>query len=150
MKEIGALAHLDPDALISDAAALLQIPSPTGDERAALAVLAELATSLGLAADLHFVARISHFDVALELMELAGDPPTAFERLVVGDLPALALQQQLIVSPCVARARWELRGLAWSGRLGRCCFWVSSRRRVSAPATDADQEPPSCSLEHAQ
>ena len=53
MKDSGALSRLDPDALIGDAAALLRVPSPTGDERAALAALAELATSFGLAADLH-------------------------------------------------------------------------------------------------
>ena len=53
MKDSGALSRLDPDALIADAAALLRIPSPTGDERAALTALAELATSLGLAADQH-------------------------------------------------------------------------------------------------
>ncbi len=47
------LSRLDTDALIAHAAALLRIPSPTGDERAALTALAELATSLGLAADLH-------------------------------------------------------------------------------------------------
>ena len=53
MKASGALSGLDPDALIADAAALLRIPSVTGDERAALTALAELATSYGLAADLH-------------------------------------------------------------------------------------------------
>ena len=53
MKDSGALSRLDPDALIGDAAALLRVPSPTGDERAALTALAELATSFGLAADLH-------------------------------------------------------------------------------------------------
>jgi acetylornithine deacetylase len=53
VKDFGALAGLDPDALIGDAAALLRIPSVTGDERAALTALAELATSYGLAADLH-------------------------------------------------------------------------------------------------
>ena len=53
MKASGALSDLDPVALIADAAALLRIPSVTGDERAALTALAELATSYGLAADLH-------------------------------------------------------------------------------------------------
>ena len=45
--------EIDPDALARDAAALLRVPSVTGDERPALELLAELAGSLGLAADLH-------------------------------------------------------------------------------------------------
>jgi acetylornithine deacetylase len=44
---------IDPRALAADAAALVQVPSPTGDERAALERLAELARGLGLRADLH-------------------------------------------------------------------------------------------------
>src|SRR5689334_10457884 len=43
----------DVDAMVRDAAAFLQVPSVTGDERAALERLAELATDLGLRADLH-------------------------------------------------------------------------------------------------
>jgi acetylornithine deacetylase len=50
VKESGAL---DPDALARDAATLVRIPSVTGDERPALAALAELATAYGLEADLH-------------------------------------------------------------------------------------------------
>jgi acetylornithine deacetylase len=50
VKESGAL---DPDALARDAATLVRIPSVTGDERPALAALAELATAYGLDADLH-------------------------------------------------------------------------------------------------
>jgi len=48
-----ALSALDPDALARDAAALLRVPSMTGDERAALEALAELAAGYGLEADLH-------------------------------------------------------------------------------------------------
>jgi acetylornithine deacetylase len=44
---------IDARALAADAAALVQVPSPTGDERAALERLAELADGLGLRADLH-------------------------------------------------------------------------------------------------
>jgi acetylornithine deacetylase len=44
---------IDPRALARDAAALVQVPSVTGDERAALELLAELAERLGLHADLH-------------------------------------------------------------------------------------------------
>jgi acetylornithine deacetylase len=47
------LDRLDPDALVRDVAALLRIPSITGDERPALAALAELASGHGLVADLH-------------------------------------------------------------------------------------------------
>jgi acetylornithine deacetylase len=48
-----ALAALDAAALARDAAALVQVPSATGDERAALECLGELAGGLGLRADLH-------------------------------------------------------------------------------------------------
>ena len=44
---------IDPRALARDAAALVRVPSVTGDERAALGLLAELAEALGLRADLH-------------------------------------------------------------------------------------------------
>ena len=50
---VAALAALDPDALVHDAAALLRVPSVTGQERAALEALAELAAARGLEADLH-------------------------------------------------------------------------------------------------
>jgi acetylornithine deacetylase len=48
-----ALATLDPDALVRDAAAMLRIPSVTGQERPALEALAGLADACGLAPDLH-------------------------------------------------------------------------------------------------
>jgi acetylornithine deacetylase len=48
-----ALAALDVDGLARDAAALVRVPSVTGDERAALELLAEQARALGLAVDLH-------------------------------------------------------------------------------------------------
>jgi len=51
--EARALEALDPDALARDAAALVQVPSVTGDERAALERLAELAAAAGLPAELH-------------------------------------------------------------------------------------------------
>ena len=44
---------IDPRALARDAAALVEVPSVTGDERAALGRLVELALALGLRADLH-------------------------------------------------------------------------------------------------
>src|SRR3954471_12739812 len=48
-----ALAALDPDALARDVAALVRIPSVTGDERAALELLASLAEAAGLSAEVH-------------------------------------------------------------------------------------------------
>src|SRR3954453_24151443 len=51
--EARALAALDAQALARDAAELVCVPSVTGDERAALELLAERASALGLEADLH-------------------------------------------------------------------------------------------------
>ncbi len=51
--EASALAALDPGALARDAAAILRVPSVTGDERPVLEALAELAAARGLATDLH-------------------------------------------------------------------------------------------------
>jgi acetylornithine deacetylase len=51
--EAAALAAIDPGALARDAAAILRIPSITGDERPVLEALAELAAARGLATDLH-------------------------------------------------------------------------------------------------
>jgi acetylornithine deacetylase len=48
-----ALRALDTERLARDAAALVQVPSVTGDERAALERLAEQAERLGLEVDLH-------------------------------------------------------------------------------------------------
>jgi acetylornithine deacetylase len=51
--EAAALARLDPEALARDAAAAIQIPSITGDERPVLELLARQASALGLQPDLH-------------------------------------------------------------------------------------------------
>jgi acetylornithine deacetylase len=48
-----ALGRVDPAAIARDAAALVRVPSVTGDEREALEALAALAKDLGLRADLH-------------------------------------------------------------------------------------------------
>src|SRR3954466_4943755 len=50
VSEERALAALDPDALLADAAALVRVPSVTGDERAAVDTFAKLARGRGLAA----------------------------------------------------------------------------------------------------
>ena len=51
--EAAALAALNPAALLGDAAALLRVPSVSGQERPALEALAELAAVRGLEADVH-------------------------------------------------------------------------------------------------
>ena len=51
--EARALAALDPDAMVRDAAATIRVPSVTGEERAVLELLAGLAEDRGLEADLH-------------------------------------------------------------------------------------------------
>jgi acetylornithine deacetylase len=51
--EARALEALDPGALARDAGALVRVPSVTGDERAALERLAELAAAAGVPAELH-------------------------------------------------------------------------------------------------
>jgi acetylornithine deacetylase len=53
VKESGVDIEIDLEALARDAAALVRIASPTGDERAALQALADLAAGLGLTPDLH-------------------------------------------------------------------------------------------------
>ncbi|MDX6666429.1 MAG: acetylornithine deacetylase, partial [Solirubrobacteraceae bacterium] len=50
--EARALAALDADTLIADAAALVQVPSVTGDERAVMERFAQLAAARGLEASL--------------------------------------------------------------------------------------------------
>ena len=51
--EENALAALDPAAIAQDVATVVQVPSVTGDEKAVLEVLAELARGHGLEAELH-------------------------------------------------------------------------------------------------
>src|SRR3954452_1714935 len=48
-----ALRALDPEALIADAAALVQIPSVTGDERRVVERFAQIARGHGLVAQTH-------------------------------------------------------------------------------------------------
>jgi len=50
---VDALHALDTEALARDAAAMVRVPSVTGDELPALELLAARATALGLEADLH-------------------------------------------------------------------------------------------------
>src|SRR4051794_10450369 len=48
-----ALAALDPEALIADAAELVRVPSVTGDERAVVERFGRLARARGLVAQTH-------------------------------------------------------------------------------------------------
>jgi acetylornithine deacetylase len=50
---VDAVDALDTEGLARDAAALVRVPSVTGDERAALELLADQASALGLEPDLH-------------------------------------------------------------------------------------------------
>jgi acetylornithine deacetylase len=83
-----ALDALDSDALLRDAAALVRIPSVTGQERQALEALAEMAADLGLQADLHRhdLARLrSHPDHPGE--EAPRDELWGLEVTLAGDAP---------------------------------------------------------------
>src|SRR3954468_17070649 len=77
-----ALARLDAGALARDVAALVQVPSVTGDERAALERLGELAEALGLDAELHL-----H-----DLAELRGDPAHPGEEAPRDELLGLSVR----------------------------------------------------------
>ena len=73
---------IDPRALAGDASALVQVPSATGDERAALMRLAELADGLGLRADQH-----EH-----DLATLRAHPAHPGEEVVRGELWSLTVE----------------------------------------------------------
>jgi acetylornithine deacetylase len=114
-----ALGRLDPAALARDVAALVQVPSVTGDERAALERLAAMAEALGLRADLH------RHDLA-ELRAHPGHPGEEAPRdelwgltvTVAGarpDGPRLALDAHVDVVP-PGSAPWR-HGGPWSGAI---------------------------------
>jgi acetylornithine deacetylase len=119
-----ALARVDAAALARDAAALVQVPSVTGDERAALERLAELADALGLRTDLH------RHDLA-GLRANQGHPGEEAERSELWGLtitlpgsapgaPRLALDGHVDVVPPGSVA-W--RDGPWSGRIAGGCVW---------------------------
>ncbi|HWT24550.1 MAG TPA: M20/M25/M40 family metallo-hydrolase [Solirubrobacteraceae bacterium] len=72
---------IDPEALADDVAALVQVPSVTGDERAALGWLADRATALGLQAEL----------VAHDLAALRAHPRHPGEEARRGELLGLSI-----------------------------------------------------------
>jgi len=119
-----ALARVDAAALGRDVAALVRVPSVTGDERAALERLAELAAALGLRTDLHrhdlaaLRANPDHPGEEAERSELWGLTIT-----VPGSAPGaprLALDGHVDVVP-PGSAAW--RDGPWSGRVADGCVW---------------------------
>ncbi len=84
--EAAALAALDVDALIADAAALVRIPSVTGDERAVMERFAALAVAAGLEGNV-----IEH-----DLAALRADPGHPGEE---------AAREELVCATAVARGR---------------------------------------------
>jgi acetylornithine deacetylase len=119
-----ALGRLDADALARDVAALVQVPSVTGDERAALERLAELAEALGLRAELSehdLEALRAHPDhpgeegPRTELLGLSVAVPGARD-----DGPRLALNGHVDVVP-PGTAAW--RHGPWSGTIEEGFVW---------------------------
>jgi acetylornithine deacetylase len=119
-----ALGRLDAAALARDVAALVQVPSVTGDERAALERLGELATALGLTAELHR----HDLDALRAHPGHPGDeaPREALYGLTVAvpgarpDGPRLALDGHVDVVP-PGTAAW--RHGPWSGAVEDGCVW---------------------------
>ncbi|HEX2103950.1 MAG TPA: M20/M25/M40 family metallo-hydrolase [Solirubrobacteraceae bacterium] len=119
-----ALGRLDATALARDVAALVQVPSVTGDERAALERLGELAEALGLHAELH--------EHDLEVLRAHPDHPgeegprTELLGLTVAvpgardDGPRLALNGHVDVVP-PGTAAW--RHGPWSGAIEDGFVW---------------------------
>src|SRR3954454_13099007 len=115
MREARALAALDPEALARDAAALVQVPSVTGDERAALERFAGLADAAGLVAELHpydLAALRAHPDHPGE--EAAREALWGATATLEGDGARLCLNGHVdVVGP--GTAPWRLG--PWSGAL---------------------------------
>jgi acetylornithine deacetylase len=119
-----ALGRVDAAALARDVAALVQVPSVTGDERAALERLAELAGALGLRAELHLHdlaalrAHPDHPGEEAQRSELWG--LTVAVPGSAPDGPRLALDGHVDVVPPGSVA-W--RDGPWSGRIADGRVW---------------------------
>lgn len=108
-----AAAAVDAAAVVRDATALVAVPSVTGDERAALERLGELAAALGLAPELHrhdLAALRAHPDHPGE--ETERDELWSLTVATGGAGPRLALSGHVDVVP-PGTAPW--RHGAWSG-----------------------------------
>jgi acetylornithine deacetylase len=117
--------RLDAAALARDVAALVEVPSATGDERAALERLGELAGALGLEAQLHrhdLAALRAHPGHPGE--EAPRDELWGLSVVVPGALgggrPRLALDGHVDVVP-PGSAPW--RHGPWSGAIAEGCVW---------------------------
>jgi acetylornithine deacetylase len=119
-----ALGRLDAAALAHDVAALVQVPSETGDERAALERLGELGQDLGLRAELHrhdLVALRAHPDHPGE--EAAREELWGLTVAVPGGPgggPRLALNGHVDVVP-PGTVPW--RDGPWAGAIADGCVW---------------------------
>jgi acetylornithine deacetylase len=120
-----ALGRLDAAALARDVAALVSVPSVTGDERAALERLAALATALGLRADLHrhdldtLRAHPDHPGEEAARTELYGLTVTVPGTR--GGAPRLAIDGHVDVVPPGAEP-WR-HGSPWSGAIEDGCVY---------------------------
>jgi acetylornithine deacetylase len=120
-----ALDRIDAASLARDAAALVQVPSVTGDERAALERLGELADRLGLRAELHrhdlaaLRAHRAHPGEEAQRDELWGLTVTI--AATRADAPRLALNGHVDVVPPGSVA-WR-HGSPWSGAIEDGCVW---------------------------
>src|ERR671938_967328 len=114
-----ALGRLDAAAIARDAGALVQVPSVTGDERAVLERLAELAAALGLRSALHrhdltaLRAHPDHPGEEAERSELWGLTVTAPGAR--SDAPRLAVCGHVDVVPAGSEPWWH--GSPWSGAI---------------------------------
>jgi acetylornithine deacetylase len=120
-----ALGRLDAAAIARDVGALVSVPSVTGDERAALAHLAELAAALGLEADLH-----RHDLAALRAHPAHPGEEAAREALwgltvtvpaARAEAPRLALCGHVDVVPAGSEP-WR-HGSPWSGAIEDGCVY---------------------------
>src|SRR3954447_21198810 len=120
-----ALARLDAGALARDVAALVQVPSVTGDERAALERLGELAEALGLRAELHrhdlaaLRAHPDHPGAEATREDLCGLTVTVPGARDGG--PRLAVDGHVDVVPVGSEA-WR-HGSPWSGAIDGGCVY---------------------------
>lgn len=134
-----ALGRLDAAALARDVAALVQVPSVTGDERAALERLGELAGALGLEAELHrydLAALRAHPDHPGE--EAPRDALFGLTVTVPGarpEGPRLAIDGHVDVVPPGSVA-WAHDG-PWSGAIADGCVYGRGSVDMKGPVVAA-------------
>ena len=109
---------IDAEALVRDTAALVSVPSVTGDERAALERLGELAAALGLEPQLH------RHDLAA-LRAHPGHPGEETERDELWSLTVASGRRR-------SRA-WPSAATSTSSRLGPLRGATAARGRARSP-----------------